>query len=465
MTLRKTIRDEAAEAAVLGAVMLRPEAIQEVREIVLVSDLDVPAHAAVYDAMLRIANRGEPIDLVTLEGQMRTADTLGLVGGVQGLSKLADHFPHSHHVRHHAMRVRNVAGARRFSQRLREIEEAATIDGDALEDPAAWCERAVDDLVGLSRFRSSGRRQKIGDLVVPTIKASKEQGRAGNIRTPWSSLDALIDGWIPPDLTIVAARPSCGKTAFMLDCVRTAVRDHVPALVFSLEMSAEQLTQRCLTAEARVDGKRWRAGQWELTELAEVTRAASRLYEQPLQVTDDIEEIGAILSCARDWRRDPAVFPRTRSDLPPRGLIVIDYLQLAHARGYGSKRELEIGYMSRSLKKLAKELHMPVLALAQLNRDVDKRKGHRPMLSDLRESGTLEQDGDGVIFLHRPDRYEPEKFEAGVCHVLADKQRNGQTGRVLLDFVDHLVTFIEHVPKPQAAPPGGRRPYARTNDG
>lgn len=429
--------------SVLCAVLLNNAALREVRDIVRPEDMHAPANAAVYESMLVVSDRGDPIDVVTLEAQLRSTDKLGLLkGGAQYLAKLSDGYTSSHNAVAHARRVRDMAGARRF---IEEIRGLADVGDEIGEDPSSWCERALDKLQPLARFGRVGSYTHWADSIRPAIDEANTRRRTGVVPIMWDNLSRLADGWISPDLIVPAARPSFGKTAFAMDCVRHAAAFGIPVLFLSLEMSKTQLVQRGLSSESGVDSKRWRSGHWLLGELETVVRSAGDLHKQPIYIVDDVNEIGQLCALARQWRNDPKVFPRDRRDR--RGFIVLDYIQRSYARGYGAKRELEISYISRSLKSLAKELDVPVMALAQLNRAIDTRKGHRPMLSDLRESGAIEQDADTVLFIHRPGRYD-KKTPSELTEVIIAKQRNGQTGMVKLDFVDHLVTFVEHVEKP-----------------
>jgi replicative DNA helicase len=450
---RKLPSDEEAEAAIVGAVLLRNEALDEVADMISAGDFYVPAHAAVFRAMQNLRKRGRPIDTVTLQGQMGDDDTLGLVGGVVGIGKLADRYPSSYNVVHHALRVREVAGLRRFLGDAYELLEGA---GEAMESPAEWCESTVDRLTPLARFGRAGGYERAAESILPTIQEGRDRAKLGWVRTPYADLNTIMDGWIEGELTYLAARPSHGKTAVMLDSVRSTCRGGDPALVFSFEMSKQQLMQRILSAESGVDSKRWRDGAWQSGDIHAITEAAKEVHSWPLWVVDAEEsrEIGSIKSAARQWRRDRDVFPRGGRTL---GLVAVDYVQLVHVKGFRfGQREQELSVISRGLQRMAKELRLPVLALAQLNRDVDQRKGHVPMLSDLRESGSLEQDGDAVIFVRRNDKYpdispRPPK---GSADVWVAKSRNGETGHCRLDFVDHLVTFVGHQPPPYA-PKGG----------
>lgn len=439
--------DPEVEAAVLGAVMLRPEALEEIADIVGPEDFYKPGHAAVWRAMQALHRTGKAIDVVTLESQMRATEDLGLIGGLVGLGKLADGYASSRNVVHHALRMRELAGMRAFVLGAREQLDAC---GDGLEAPGEWCESVLDKLTPLARFGRGTTYHRAAESLWSTIQEGRDRSKLGWVRTPYRDLDAIVGGWIESELTYVAARPSHGKTALLLDSVRAACRRDDPCLVFSFEMSEAQLLQRILAAEAGIDSQRWRDGAWQIGDIEALTRASKEVHRWPLFIVDAEEsrDIGAVRSTARAWRRDRSVWGGRTRQL---GLVGVDYVQLMHVKGFRhGQREQELATISRGLQRMAKELHLPVLALAQLNRDVDQRKDHRPMLSDLRESGSLEQDGDGVIFIRRNDKYPDLKRPRGSCDVIVAKQRNGQTGACVLDFVDHLVTFIDHQPPPYA---------------
>lgn len=435
--------DTDAERAVVGAMVLRPETIAEVAEQVDADAFHDPTLHAFAAAVFNLHRRGEPIDAATITAELRAAGAS--VSVAERGPMIADAGVGTvHNLRRHVRRVREVAGVRRLVAALQERAEAC---GGALEDPGAWAEQTIEELTPLARFARRGTWRHWSDYFSLAINEAKQRHVAGLVPTPWNELNGLLVGYVPPDLVVVAARPGNGKTAFALDTIRYASRRGIPMLMFSLEMTAVQVVQRALSAEGQVDSQRWRSGEFQLGELEMITRAGGRLYEQPVAIVDDVYEINAMRSIARQWRHDRSLFPGYTEDpnvTPPRGLVAIDYLQFAHAKGFkGGMREAEVAYISRQAKELAKELRVPVLLLAQLNREVDKRKGHRPMLADLRESGAVEQDADSVLFIHRPDNYDP-KADKGVAEVVVAKNRNGPAGCVKLDFVAHLVTFLEH---------------------
>ncbi len=455
-----------AEASVLGGVLLRNDALNEVVTIVDEDDFYVPAYKAVFSAMRKLADRGEPIDIVTLEHQLRTTEQLGLIGGIEGLGKLTERYATSHNIAHHAELIRQAAAVRNLVVAAQEIAEEGRND---LEDVDAFIDAAEKRLLEVNQSGRRGGYVSAKELIHGVFENITERAKLKNpitgVPTHFTKLDEMTGGLQPGDLVILAARPSMGKTALALNlaqhaCILQDRHRHLPeeerppqypVLFFSLEMSASQLIERILCSEARVDASKLRGGRLVEQEFASLVRAADRLYKAPLFIDESAAPtILEIRARARRFRQDRSIFPvqpgsgdRKR---PPLGLVVVDYLQLCRGgRGHYDIREQEISEISRGLKALAKELELPVLALSQLNRGVDSRADHRPQLSDLRESGAIEQDADLIMFIYREERYitdeEKRKAVEGQAEIIIGKQRNGPTGTVHLTFVGKHTRF------------------------
>ncbi len=451
-----------AEAAVLAGILLRNEALHDVITLIDEESFYVPAYKSVFKAMTKLSDRGQPLDPVTLEHQLRATDELGLVGGLEGIGKLADRYASSHHVAHHAELVRQTASIRRLVQTAQDIAEEGR---EGVEDVNEFIDGAERRLLEVNQAGRQGGYRSAKDIIHGVFENITERAKLKNpitgVPTTFTILDKMTGGLQPSDLIILAARPSMGKTALALNlaqhaCITQAKHQHLPeeeqpprypTLVFSLEMSAAQLIERILCSEARVDANKLRSGRMVEQEFRDLVQAADRLHKAPLFIDDSgAPTILEIRARARRFRQDKSLFPAHDEDSgkrKPLGLIVVDYLQLCRGgKGRYDSREQEISEISRGLKAIAKELEVPVLALSQLNRGVDSRSDHRPQLSDLRESGAIEQDADVIMFIYREARYITDEQERAKverdAEVIIGKQRNGPTGTV------HLVFRGEH---------------------
>lgn len=446
-----------AEAAVLAGILLRNEALSDVVTLIDDEAFYVPAHQAVFRAMIKLADRGQPLDPVTLEHQLRATDELGLVGGLEGLGKLSDRYASSHHVAHHAELVRQTASIRRLVQTASDIADEGR---EGVEDVNEFIDSAERRLLEVNQAGRIGGYRSAKEIIHGVFENITERAKLKNpitgVPTGYHKLDEMTGGLQPGDLIILAARPSMGKTALALNlaqnaCITQAKHQHLPeeerpprypTLVFSLEMSAGQLIERVLCSEARVDASRLRAGRMVEQEFRELVQAADRLHKAPLFIDDSgAPTILEIRARSRRFRQDRQLFPPKDESGKKKalGLIVVDYLQLCRGgKGRYDSREQEISEISRGLKAIAKELELPVLALSQLNRGVDSRADHRPQLSDLRESGAIEQDADVIGFIYREARYLTDEVERAKverdAEVIIGKQRNGPTGTVHLIF-------------------------------
>lgn len=460
---RQLPHNREAEAAVLGGVLLRGEqALNEILDVISADDFYNPASQAIYKAMTTLAERHEPIDIVTLESQLRATDTLRLVGGIEALSKLGERVATSHNIVHHAELVRRTAMLRNLAVTSREIAEDATAE---VEDPYQFIDEAEKKIMAVNergrRTSYVSARTLLQDVFKGITDRHKRKNPITGVPTLFTDLDLSTGGLQPGDLIILAARPSMGKTAFALNLATAACVPQMrhqglppeeqpvlnPCLFFSLEMSAGSLIERILCAEARVDYSKLRSGNFVEEDFRKLVSAADRISRARFFVDDQAAPtILEIRARARRFREDRNIFD---GHAEQHGLVMVDYLQLCRGgRGRYDSREQEISEISRGLKAMAKELRMPVIALSQLNRAVDSRADHRPLLSDLRESGAIEQDADVIMFIYRAERYlqadateEQRRAVENKAEIIIGKQRNGPIGTVHLTFIKHHTRF------------------------
>ena len=424
-----------AEESVLGGVLLDNAALDRVVELVQPDDFYRGAHRKLFNAMLALSERSEPVDLITLSEALRSRGDLADVGGTAYLGELAERVPTAANVVHYAKIVRDRAVLRGLITAATEI---ATRGYEASGDVAELLDRAEQLIFEISERRVRNAFTKLSQVLVESIKTierlyEQKQSVTG-VPTGFVDLDRMLSGLQPSDLIIVAGRPSMGKTAIVLNVAEhAALRADVGVAVFSLEMAKEQLAMRMLCSEARVDLARVRTGHLTDREFPRLAMAAGRLGDAPIFI-DDTPALSVLelRAKARRLKRDPA---------NKLGLVIVDYIQLMRSSEGRDNREQEISEISRSLKALAKELHVPVLALSQLNRQVESRTPPVPRLADLRESGAIEQDADVIIFLYRDDYYNEDSDKKGLAEVIVAKQRNGPTGSVELTFLREFTRF------------------------
>lgn len=447
-----------AEATVLASVLLRGQAqLVELRDVLQLEDFYAPAHRAVWSAMLAVDDRRDPLDLLTVDAQLVASGESKIVGGLQGLNRLTDRFGSAHNVAHHARTLRDLGRRRAVIDAALQIAERGMQPGD---DPE-FIDAAEEQLLAATTVRARAAYKNSKELLTEffaTIRA-RATGKPRCVWTPWEHYNRLTGGLQPGELTILAARPSMGKTAAAMN-IATGVafwsmaenleredmrRTLQPTLFFSVEMASVQLTERVMAGEAGVDGRKLRAGDFVEDELRALLRAGDRLMPGKLFVDDVTISLVEMRARARRWRRDRSIWTGAADEV---GLVVVDYLQLCTAgdRRYDS-REQEVAAISKGLKGLAKELACPVLALCQLNRAADARANHRPQLADLRESGAIEQDADVVAFVYREERYmtgaPPEALAKvkGLAEIIIEKQRSGPVGTVPLHYCETQTRF------------------------
>ncbi len=423
-----------AEESLLGGVLLDNTAMDRALELVTPADFYRETHRKIMRAMLELNQRGEPIDLVTLVETLKTRGELADVGGATYLAELADKVPTAANTTYYARIVRHKAVLRSLIQTATEI---ATQGYESTVDVDEFLDQAEHRIFEISERKVRPSFFRIRDIMVDSMKAIEQLYERKELVTGVPSgfvdLDRLTAGFQPSDLIIIAGRPSMGKTAFALNVAQyAAVNSKLGVAIFSLEMSKEQLVLRMLCSEARVDQSKVRAGFAAERDFPKLALSASRLADSPIYI-DDTPALSVLelRAKARRLRRE------RESKL---GLIIVDYLQLMRGHDSADNREQEISSISRSLKALAKELDVPVVALSQLNRQVETRAEKRPVMADLRESGAIEQDADVIAFLYRPVVYDKNAEERD-AEVIVAKQRNGPIGSVPLTFMSEYTRF------------------------
>lgn len=422
-----------AEQSLLGGILIDNGGLPSALEILRGDEFYRDTHRIIFRAVLELFERNEPADLVTVVDLLNQKDQLDAVGGASYLASLLEAVPSASNVPVYARIVNEKALLRRLIQASNEVISWCYGGGKSIEEILDLAEAAIFS-VTQNRIRSSYYPLKeIIKKSIESIERFQEyREMVTGVSSHFKDLDKLTAGFQPSDLIIIAARPSMGKTAFALNIARNAAVDSgVPVGIFSLEMSKEQLVMRMLCSEARVDSHKIRSGFLSQQECAKLLKAAGSFSEVPMYI-DDTPAISALelRAKARRMMADRGL-----------GLIIVDYLQLMRGREGTERREQEISEISRSLKALAKELNIPVIALSQLNRKVEERHNKRPVLSDLRESGAIEQDADVIAFIYRDEVYNPGTTDKGIAEISIGKQRNGPTGEVKLAFINAYTRF------------------------
>ncbi len=423
-----------AESSVLGGILLDNEAINLVLELLQPEDFYRESHRKIFRAMIDITDRGEPVDLITLSEFLKGRNDLEAVGGAAYLASLADFVPTAANISHYARIVREKAILRSLISTATEIATRGYEEQGSVDEFLDSAEKVIFDI---SEKKIKASFVAVGDMITDTLKTIdklyQRKEMITGVSTGYEDLDKLTAGLQPSDLIIVAGRPGMGKTAFALNLATNAALAGTGAAIFSLEMAKEQLVLRMLCSEARVNSSKVRSGYLGERDFPQLAKAAARLHEAPIYI-DDTPAI-SVLELRAKARR----LVRDRSKKV--GLIVVDYLQLMRGMGTASNREQEISEISRSLKALAKELRIPVIALSQLNRRVEYRGDRRPQMSDLRESGAIEQDADVILFIYREEVYNKNSDDKGKAEVIVAKQRNGPTDTVTLTFIGEYTRF------------------------
>jgi replicative DNA helicase len=425
-----------AEESVLGAMMMSPGAIGAVSEILDASDFYRESHAKIYRAALALYAKGEPVDVITLTDQLDERGELEAIGGAVRLHEVAALVPASANAAHYARIVRETATLRGL---IRAGGEISRLGWDRPGEAGELVDQAEQIVFDLSQQRVTGEFTHIDALLKESFERITTLYEAGvdvtGTPSGYRDLDRLTSGFQPGNLIILAARPSMGKSALAL-CMAAnmAVRQNIPVGMFTLEMSKAEVTQRLMCSEAKVESQRLRTGKLAPDDWPRLTAACDKLAKAPIYV-DDTGSINMmeIRSKAR----------RLKSRHPNLGLLIVDYLQLMSSAGNSENRVQEVSQISRSLKILARDLEVPIMALSQLSRAVEQRTDKRPILSDLRESGSIEQDADLVAFIYRDEYYNDESDQQGLAEVILAKHRNGPTDALKLSFLKRYAKFAD----------------------
>ncbi|WP_025027547.1 replicative DNA helicase [Caldalkalibacillus mannanilyticus] len=422
-----------AEQAVLGSIFLDIEALFKATELIRVEDFYRTAHQRIFEVMVELNDADQPVDLITVTSELHDRKWLDEVGGVSYLSDLANSVPTSANVEYYALMVEEKAILRRLIKTATQIVSSGYAAQDEVQDILNQAERSILDISGK---RTNDGFIAIKDVLVETYERIEtlhnSTSEMTGIPSGYRDLDKMTSGFQRSDLIILAARPSVGKTAFALNVAQNvAARAGETVAIFSLEMSAPQLVQRMLCAEGNIDANRMRTGTFQEPDWDKLTMAIATLSKASIFIDDTPGiTVSQIRSKCRRLKAEHGL-----------GIILIDYLQLIQGSGK-ENRQQEISAISRTLKGIARELDCTVIALSQLSRAVEQRQDKRPMLSDLRESGSIEQDADIVAFLYRDDYYDHESENKNVIEILIAKQRNGPVGKVELAFLKEYNKFV-----------------------
>jgi len=430
-----------AEESILSAILVDNDTLPEILEILSPKDFYRSAHQKIFAAITELFSRDEPVDLVTLTNKLRERGWLDQIGGATYLANLVDTVPLAVNAQYYAKIIHDKACLRQLIEKTSAITKRCFEDRGDVENVIDFAESSIFEI---SENKIRPAFYPIGKIIEVNIDALEE--RQGNkalvtgVATGFTKLDELTAGLQKSDLVILAGRPGMGKTALALNIAKNAAVDaNIPVAIFSLEMSKEQLSFRMLSSEARIDSSRLRRGFISQDDWLRITDAAGFLSQAPIFI-DDSPSITVLEIRAKSRRL------KLESNI---GLIIIDYLQLMKGRASAERRDLEISEISRSLKALAKEIDIPVLALSQLNRKLEERSDKRPQLADLRESGALEQDADVVAFIYRDELYNKAENNPnkGKAELIVAKQRNGPTGIATLTFLDTYTRFENYTPR------------------
>lgn len=427
-----------AEASVLGGILLRNEVLS-LLERLETEDFYDPRHQAIFTAIQALEDGSKPIDEVTLEAQLQAMGKLDAVGGPGYIAQLGLRVPTTDNVVHYAQIVRNHCLARRMMLSASEVAARGYEDYGDIEN---YLDESEAKIFEVTQRNQRGNSEHIKLLLKQVFSSLDERFRAAGgitgVPSGFKDLDEKTAGFQPTELTILAARPAMGKTSFALSIARNCATQGHPVLLFSLEMGASQLAERLLCAEAKVDSTSLRRGQLQRQDLTNMTYGADTLSKAPI-VIDDTPALSLreLRASARRFTADKELNKDGKISL-----IVIDYLQLMQGRrDRSTSREQEISEISRGLKQLSKELHCPIIALSQLNRSLESRPDKRPLLSDLRESGAIEQDADLILFIYRDEVYNKETEEKNVAEIILGKNRHGATGTVKTRFDGRFTRF------------------------
>jgi len=424
-----------AEQSVIGSILLKDKAFGNVLEVLQPDDFYSPSHKTIYTALLELFEKNEPQDIVTLTNHLKDRNQLDQIGGAAYLASLTSIVPVTANITSYANIIKQKAVLRKLIDVNTEIASRCYEEQGEIDQLVDEAEQAIFDIAG----KKSGQNFTPLKDIIPAAfdkveQLFKRKELITGVPSGYFDLDKMTAGLQPSDLIILAGRPSMGKTAFAMNIAQhAALVEKTGVAIFSLEMSKEQLTMRLLSSVGRIDSQRIRTGKLHDDDWPKLTRAVGMLTEAPLYI-DDTPAI-SVLEMRSKVRRLASQYPI--------GMILVDYLQLMRGRTNNENRTQEISDISRSLKALAKEHNVPVLALSQLNRGLESRTDKRPMMSDLRESGAIEQDADIICFIYRDEVYNKaeDNPEKGTAEIIVGKQRNGPTGIVKLTFLKEFTMF------------------------
>ena len=422
-----------AEQSVLGGILIDNEALPKVLEIIEPNDFYRDNHKKIFLAFLELFENNIPLDIITVTELLQKKGELTNVGGATYLASLVDSVPTTANITHYAKIIKEKSILRSLIAKATDI---VNLGFEASEDVAEILDKAEEAIFSITQQRIQTSYYSIKEIIKQTFETieelSSKKDSVTGIPTGFIDFDRLTAGLQPSDLIIIAGRPVMGKTSFTLNIAQhAAIRAGVPVGFFSLEMSKEQLALRMLCAEARINSQKIRSGFLSERDWLRLTDAAATLSEAPIFI-DDTPALSVLEIRAKARRL------KSEHNI---GLIIVDYLQLMKGKGKVDTREREISEISRSLKALAKELNIPVVAVSQLNRRVEERENKRPRLADLRESGAIEQDADLIVFIYRDEVYNEDTPDKGIAEIIIGKQRSGPTGVVKLAFLDKYTRF------------------------
>lgn len=426
--------DTEAETSVLGSMLMDVKAVDSALEILTAEDFYTKSNGVIFEAMRQIHTEGSPIDPVTLSARLKEMNVPDELAGTDHIRELLESVPTSANIKYYARIVHEKSLLRKL---IRTCEDIASDCYKGTESVEAIMDEAEKEIFSLVRSGKTEDFVPVSEIVIAALakieEAAKTKGGITGLSTGFKDLDLMTTGLQKSDFILVAARPSMGKTAFALSILDYVVcRKDQSAAIFSLEMSREQLINRLFAMEARIDAQKIRSGnledeEWEsLMESAEVIGGSKLIIDDTPGLT-----VTELRSKCRKYKLDHDI-----------SLVVVDYIQLMSSGSRAESRQQELSDISRSLKSLARELDIPIIALSQLNRSVETRADHRPMMSDIRESGAIEQDADVIMFLYRDDYYNPETDERNVAEVIIAKQRNGPTGTIKLTWQPKYTRFV-----------------------
>lgn len=425
--------DIEAEQAVLGGLMIDKDVVANVVEILKIEDFYRDDHKEIFSAILDLYEISNPIDVLSVKEKLRTKGVLEAVGDIEYLTLLTDKIPTTANIEYYARNIEEKSILRRL---IKSSNEILSLGYEASEEVSIILDQAEKKIFDILDKRNVKGFSPIKEVLLESFNKLEElynsKGHITGIPTGFTDLDVKTAGLHNSDLILIAARPALGKTSFVLNiAANAAIHAKAPVAVFSLEMSKEQLTNRMLSCEAMVDSNKIKTGKLEDDDWPKIARALGPLSQAPIYIDDTPGiTINDIRAKCRRLKLEKGL-----------KLVIIDYLQLMQGRGKSESRQQEVSEISRSLKILAKELDVPVVTLSQLSRAPDARADHRPVLSDLRESGAIEQDADIVMFLYRDDYYNPETDKKNIAEIIIAKHRNGSTGTVELVWLGQYTKF------------------------